>query len=390
MAPIIRTARLSPSLDVRICVTGQHREMLDQALEFFCICPDHDLAAMQNNQDLSSVTARVLERLRPVLLAERPDLVMVQGDTVSAFAGSLAAFFERVPVGHIEAGLRTNDVQSPFPEEAMRQMITRLAAFHFAPTAENVNALRAEGVAADHIFLTGNPGVDSVLWTRERLRGRRVNPLSRYADMQTVQRIQAAKRVILVTGHRRENLGVRLGDVCLALGDIATQHPDVAIVYPVHPNPSVRDQVSGALVQFANIFLLPPLDYPAFVHLMDLSSLIVTDSGGVQEEAPALGKPVLVTRTATERMEAVRAGAARVVGTERGEIVRAVNELLQSADRGPQPERTPFGDGSAAEKIVRIVEQYSINRATASLQALMTALGTSVMPQVRVPDVTAR
>ncbi|MFZ0589436.1 MAG: UDP-N-acetylglucosamine 2-epimerase (non-hydrolyzing) [Bryobacteraceae bacterium] len=361
MAPVIRAAKNTPGLDVRSCVTGQHREMLDQVLRFFCICPDHDLAAMQQNQDLSSLTTRVLDGLRPVLLAERPDMVLVQGDTVSALAGALGAFFERIRVGHIEAGLRTHDLQSPFPEEAIRQMVSRLASLHFAPTEMNVEALLKEGVPRRAVFLTGNPVVDSVLWTRDRIRSSRMDPLSEVIDRDALREIERASHVILVTGHRRENFGIGLREICGAVAAIALERPDAAIVFPVHPNPTVREQVYNSLQNAKNVFLLPPLEYPAFVHLMDKSTLILSDSGGVQEEAPALGKPVLVTRATTERMEAVDTGAVRIVGTSRRNIVRAVNEVLDAAEQGRilMPPTTPFGDGHAAEKIVDIIRQQA-------------------------------
>lgn len=381
MAPIIRAARNSPELDVRICVTGQHRDLLDQVLDFFCICPDHDLAAMQHDQNLSGLTARILEGLRPILLAERPDFVLVQGDTISAFAGALAAFFENIPVGHVEAGLRTHDLSAPFPEEGLRQMITRLANLHFAPTEKNVAALLDEKVSIENICLTGNPGVDAVLWTRDHVRRSRINPLSRYLGRCATDHIDHAEHVILVTGHRRENFGSGLQGICAALAEIADQHPYTAIVYPVHPNPNVRDHVYTWLGPHRNIFLLPPVDYPAFVHLMDISSLIVTDSGGVQEEAPALGKPVLVTRRSTERTEALDSGGARVVGTETSEIVLAIKEVFDRRDGCDRkwPPTMPFGDGSAAEKIVRIIEQrtFAENRFSASIQALIAAVGYS-------------
>jgi UDP-N-acetylglucosamine 2-epimerase (non-hydrolysing) len=374
MAPVIRAARNTPDLDVRTCVTGQHQEMLDQVLRFFCICPDHDLSAMQQNQDLSSLTARILEGLRPVLLAERPDLVIVQGDTVSALAGALGSFFERIRVAHVEAGLRTNDLQSPFPEEAIRQMVSRLASLHFAPTDVNVEALLKEGVPRRAVFLTGNPVVDSVLWTRDRIRSSRVDPLSQVVDRTVLEAIGRASHVILVTGHRRENFGIGLREICGAVAAIALERPDAAIVFPVHPNPSVRDQVHNSLQTVNNVFLLPPLEYPAFVHLMDKSTLILSDSGGVQEEAPALGKPVLVTRATTERMEAVDTGAVRIVGTSRRNIIRAVNEVLDTAEQGciPMPLTTPFGDGHAAEKIVAIIRQQAAfdRRPSLALQVL--------------------
>jgi UDP-N-acetylglucosamine 2-epimerase (non-hydrolysing) len=384
MAPVIRAARKAPDLDVRICVTGQHRGMLDQVLQFFCICPDHDLSVMQHNQDLASLTARILEGLRPVLLAERPDLVIVQGDTVSALAASMAAFFERVRVAHVEAGLRTHDVRSPFPEEAIRQMISRMAGLHFAATESNRQALLAEGVPNRAVFLTGNPVVDSVLWTRARVRGARVNPLLEVLRS-ALQRLERASHVILVTAHRRENFGAGLREICAAVADVANHRSDAAIVFPVHPNPNVRNQVHSALEALDNVFLTAPLEYPAFVALMDKCSLIISDSGGIQEEATALGKPLVLTRTTTERMEAVDCGAVRLAGADCDNIVRNVHALLDAAESGRLPEFSvcPFGDGSAADEIVAIIRRQAAYdaRPAISLQALAAALGSSVVPQ---------
>jgi UDP-N-acetylglucosamine 2-epimerase (non-hydrolysing) len=385
MAPIIRAARKSPQLDVRVCVTGQHRELLDQALNFFCICPDHDLSVMHHNQDLNSLTARILTGLRPVLMAERPDLVLVQGDTISAFAASLVAFFEHIPVGHVEAGLRTNDLSSPFPEEAMRQMITRLAALHFAPTQANVDTLLKEGVIPRNIHLTGNPGIDAVLWTRNKVRQSRVHPLTAYVSVSDLRRIEQSDHIVLVTAHRRENFGAGLRDLCNAVSQIAGGHPTTAIVFPVHPNPNIQGPVHAELDCFRNVFLLPPLDYPAFVHMMDSSSCIVTDSGGVQEEAPALGKPVIVARANTERMESISNGTTCLAGTDIRDIVSAADEILRLPKTSNiTPASSPFGDGFAAEKIVRIIEQQTFveDRTTASLQALIAALGLATGPGV--------
>jgi UDP-N-acetylglucosamine 2-epimerase (non-hydrolysing) len=379
MAPVIRAARNSPNLNVRVCVTGQHRDLLDQVLAFFCLCPDHDLAVMDHNQDLNSLTARILSGMRPVLLMERPDLVLVQGDTVSAFAGSLAAFFERIPVGHIEAGLRTSDISSPFPEEAMRQMITRLGTIHFAPTEGNAEALRKEGVPPRGIHVTGNPGIDAVLWTRSKVRKSRVNPLASYVSVSELRRIEQSDRMILVTAHRRENFGPGLGELCKAVTSIAEQYPHTAIVFPVHPNPNVHGPVHAALGYFPNVFLLRPVDYPAFVYLMDASSCIITDSGGVQEEAPALGKPLIVTRANTERTESLLAGVSCLAGTDVGHIVGGVDEILRlpKQTQAGTAGSSPFGDGLAAERIVQILEDRALlqDRGVISLEALIGAVG---------------
>jgi UDP-N-acetylglucosamine 2-epimerase (non-hydrolysing) len=392
MAPVIQAARKAPDLDVRICVTGQHRGMLDQVLQFFCICPDHDLSVMQHNQDLSTVTARILEGLRPVLLAERPDLVIVQGDTVSALAASMASFFERIRVAHVEAGLRTHDLRSPFPEEAIRQMISRMTSLHFAATESNRQALLAEGVPPRAVFRTGNPVVDAVLWTRARVRTSRVNPLSEVLDRAVLQQLERASHVILVTAHRRENLGAGLREICAAVADLARHRGHAFFVFPVHPNPNVRNQVHSALESLENVFLAPPLEYPAFAYLMDKCSLIVSDSGGIQEEAAALGKPVVLTRTTTERTEAVDCGAVRLAGPDRDSIVRHVHALLDAAEAGhpSAPIVCPFGDGNAAEEIVAIIRRQAFYDAqpTISLQALAAALGNSITPQAE-PETTS-
>jgi UDP-N-acetylglucosamine 2-epimerase (non-hydrolysing) len=357
MTPIIRVARRFPDIEVRICVTGQHRELLDQVLGFFRILPDYSLDVMRPNQDLNGVTARILEGIRPVLLSERPDLLMVQGDTVTAFAAALAAFYERIPVGHVEAGLRTYDLEGPFPEEGMRQMLTRLATFHFAPTQHNVTTLIREGVAAGQIFLTGNPVIDSVLWTRDRLSRMKGSPLLDFTSRQNSDRIASTKKLILVTSHRRENFGCGLRNICGGLSEIAAGFPDATIVFPVHPNPNVTEPVNRHLGHFANVMLLPPVDYPAFVYLMDRSSIIISDSGGVQEEAPALGKPVLVTREATERMEAMTSGLVEVVGANRQVIVSRLKAHLTDESKPTGTSVSPFGDGSAGEKIVDAIRE---------------------------------
>jgi UDP-N-acetylglucosamine 2-epimerase (non-hydrolysing) len=386
MAPVIRAARTSPYVDVRVCVTGQHRELLDQVLNFFCICPDHDLDVMHHNQDLNSLATRILAGLRPVLMAECPDLVLVQGDTLSAFAAALAAFFERIPVGHIEAGLRTYDLASPFPEEAMRQLITRLSSIHFAPTQANADSLMKEGILPRSIHVTGNPGIDAVLWTRERVRNRRVNPLAAHLSISQIRQVDESKHVVIVTTHRRENFGPGVRELCQAVRQIASDHPEAALVFPVHPNPQVQEPVHAALRTCRNVFLLSPLDYPSFVQLMDSSSLVITDSGGIQEEATALGTPLIVTRLTTERMEAVAAGASSLTGTDVDSVVEAADRILRKP-RALRPFRgssSPYGDGCAANKIVQTIEELTFveDQATASLQALIGALGYAKQPAV--------
>lgn len=328
--------------------------MLSQALDFFGIAPDYHLNAMRENQDLPGLTARILQSLAPVLARERPEMVMVQGDTVSSFAAALAAFYARIPVAHVEAGLRTYDLSAPFPEEGLRQLTARLAATHFAPTEGNRRALLAEGIAADRIVVTGNTVVDALLFARKKLSASPLSPLRAYLTDQQFERVRNAPRLLMVTAHRREHFGAGLRKICLALRAIADNHPEALLVYPVHPNPNVTSMVGELLSGCANILLTRPLDYPAFVSLMETSYLIITDSGGVQEEAPTLGKPVLLLREATERREAVESGQVRIVGTDPQCIVAAVHELLTSevGYRRMIARINPYGDGYAASRIV--------------------------------------
>ncbi len=354
LAPVIQQAANTPGLLCRICATGQHREMLSQALDFFGIAPDYHLNAMRENQDLAGLTARILQSLVPVLARERPEMVMVQGDTVSSFAATLAAFYARIPVAHVEAGLRTYDLSAPFPEEGLRQLTARLAAIHFAPTEGNRRALLAEGIPADRIVVTGNTVVDALLFARKKLSAFPLSPLRAYLTDEQFERVRNAKRLVMVTAHRREHFGAGLRNICLALRAIADNHPEALLVYPVHPNPNVAPMVEKLLSGCANILLTRPLDYPAFVSLMEASYLIITDSGGVQEEAPTLGKPVLLLREATERREAVESGQVRIVGTDPQCIMAAARELLTSEAgyRRMIAGINPYGDGHAASRIV--------------------------------------
>ncbi|MGH9581820.1 MAG: non-hydrolyzing UDP-N-acetylglucosamine 2-epimerase [Bryobacteraceae bacterium] len=357
LAPVIHQAAKTPGLVCRVCVTGQHREMLRQVLNFFRIEPDYDLRVMRDNQDLAALTGRILHALAPVLDSERPDIAMVQGDTVTSFAAALAAFYARIPVAHVEAGLRTHDLSAPFPEEGLRQLTARLAAIHFAPAARNMRALVAEGIPADRIVVTGNTVVDAVLFARKKLAASPLSPLRAHLTDAQIERVRNSPRVIMVTAHRRENFGGGLRNICVALRAIAESHPEVLIVYPVHPNPNVARAVERYLSGCSNILLTGPLDYPAFVCLMDASYFIVTDSGGVQEEAPSLGKPVLVLREATEREEAIETGQVRLVGADPLRIVAAARELLtsQASYRRMVSHTNPYGDGQAAARIVNRV-----------------------------------
>ena len=329
------------------CVTAQHREMLDQVLSVFRVVPDYDLDLMKEDQCLSDLTARVLTAVDGVLEREQVDIVLVQGDTTTTFATALAAYYHRIPVGHVEAGLRTGNKFSPYPEEINRKLTTAIADIHFAPTATNRQNLLAEGVPESAIHVTGNTVIDALLWVRERIRAEK-------KEFPELGGIDFGKRVIVVTGHRRESFGPGFVSLCDALRDIAASHPEVQIVYPVHLNPNVRRPVLELLSGLPNVTLLEPLDYEPFVSLMDKSFFIITDSGGVQEEAPSLGKPVLVARDTTERPEALASGGVVLVGTARDVIVRQAERLL--TDPGAYGRmahvQNPYGDGQACSRII--------------------------------------
>ncbi len=354
MAPVVRALRAAEGFESLLCVTAQHRDMLDQVLELFELEPDHDLDLMRDRQTLPSLPARALTGIAGVLEAERPDVVLVQGDTTTAFAGALAAFYAGVPSGHVEAGLRTGDLAAPFPEEANRLLVDRLASFYFVPTEHCRRALAAEHVPAERVWLTGNTVVDALLWVRDRVRRA---PLEHHRDAlgSAYPTVAGEMPMVLVTGHRRESFGAGFQRICRALRTLAEKHPEVEIVYPVHLNPEVQEPVHRTLCDLPNVHLLAPLAYPPFVRLMDRCTFILTDSGGVQEEAPALGKPVLVMRAVTERPEGVEAGTARLVGTDPRRIVAEAERLLADpgAYRAMSKAHSPFGDGRAAERIAR-------------------------------------
>ena len=342
MAPLVLRLRLD--FDVRVCVTGQHREMLDQVLELFQITPDYDLNLMKPNQNLSNLTGEILNGVTNILLQDKFDWVLVQGDTTSTMAGTMAAFYQKVPVGHVEAGLRTYNFGSPFPEELNRQVTSKMARLHFAPTAKNKQNLLNEGFSENSISITGNTIIDALNWVLEH---------SAEMDLEFPFDIKQS-RTILVTGHRRENFGDGFQQICEALQTIAKQKPDVQIVYPVHLNPNVRDPAYRILSNLPNLHLIEPLEYQQFVYLMNQSTLILTDSGGLQEEAPSLGKPVLVMRDTTERTEAVEAGTVKLVGTNKQTIVDETMQLLNNSEayRKMAFAHNPYGDGSASEKIM--------------------------------------
>lgn len=344
MAPLVKVLHEWPGIEQKVCSTGQHREMLGQVMDFFEIKADFDLAIMQPGQDLTDITCRILQGMRSIFEQYRPDWVLVHGDTTTALSATLAAFYAGIKVGHVEAGLRTGNLSSPFPEEANRLLVDRLAAAYFAPTQRNIDTLLGEGVPPGQIALTGNTVIDALLWAKEKVRG--------FSDQvpAPVQKIfQEDQRVLLVTGHRRENFGEGFEQICDALQTLARRFPDLSIVYPVHLNPNVQQPVQKYLADIPNIFLTSPFDYPDFVFAMKNSWLILTDSGGVQEEAPSLGKPVLVMRDTTERPEALEAGTVQLVGADRERIVRAVSEYWLNGS--PPMAANPYGDGHASERI---------------------------------------
>jgi UDP-N-acetylglucosamine 2-epimerase (non-hydrolysing) len=354
MAPVVRALEAEPGVESRVCVTAQHRGMLDQVLDFFRIEPDHDLNLMEHAQGLADVTSRVLRRVQEVISLEKPDLVLVHGDTNTTMSASLAAYYSRTPVGHVEAGLRTGDRYAPWPEEMNRRITGVLASVHFAPTDSARRNLLAENVADEAVVVTGNTVIDALLWTRDRLEaeeGRRTIYDRRFAFL------DRGKRLVLVTGHRRESFGEGFEHICGALSDLAGRG-DVEVLYPVHLNPMVRGPVEAMLAGTEGVHLVEPTDYPTFVFLMARSHIILTDSGGVQEEAPSLGKPVLVLRDTTERPEAVEAGTVRLVGTDRDAIVREASKLLDDDSWYDRMSRAhnPYGDGRAAPRILEAVK----------------------------------
>lgn len=361
MAPLVKALQADSFFDARLVVTAQHREMLDQVLGLFALHPEYDLDVMRPGQDLYDVTSKVLLGLREVLSDFKPDLVLVHGDTATTFAGTLAAFYQQIPVGHVEAGLRTGDLYAPWPEEANRQLTGRLARWHFAPTERNKNSLLAEGISEKEVLVTGNTVIDALQWVVQKIEQtpalqREINGALDGAGLEVEL---SSQRYVLITGHRRENFGGGFENICQALSALAETNPDVHFVYPVHLNPNVQGPVKRLLEGLANVHLIEPLGYEPFVYLMQNSYLVLTDSGGVQEEAPGLGKPVLVMRDTTERPEAVEAGTVRLVGTDSSVIRDAVQELL---DDDAVYERmslahNPYGDGKACSRIVEFLKE---------------------------------
>jgi UDP-N-acetylglucosamine 2-epimerase (non-hydrolysing) len=359
MAPVVKA--LSKKANVKICVTAQHREMLDQVLTLFEIIPDYDLDIMKPGQDLFDVTSHVLLGVKKALLSERPDIVLVHGDTTTSMTTAMAAFYLKIPVGHVEAGLRTHNINSPFPEEFNRQIISKIATFHFAPTEVARQNLLDEKIGDEQIYVTGNTVIDALLSMVERARSVNFSDVI-LKDAPFLEQKNGASRVILVTGHRRENFGQGFEEICQALCDIATDNPSVNIVYPVHLNPNVREPVNRILSNISNVHLIEPMEYLAFIKLMDLSYLILTDSGGIQEEAPSLGRPVLVMRDTTERPEAVKAGTVKLVGTNKKEIVKIANQLLTDDKfyKRMSKASNPYGNGEAGNIICDILVDGSL------------------------------
>lgn len=358
MAPVVHALAADPDFEGRVCVTGQHRDMLDQALALFEISPDADLSVMQPGQHLSDLTARILSGMRPVLAQERPDVVLVHGDTTTTLATTLACFYDRIPVGHVEAGLRTHDLEAPFPEEANRVLADQICRFHFAPTEKSRQNLLAERLDPKNVWVTGNTVIDALLWVRDRVAQ---TPPETWASAYgpALGVFGHERPLVLVTGHRRENFGQGFLDICRAIAELARMHPGVDFVYPVHLNPNVQGPVYQTLGDIPNVFLLRPLEYAPFVRLMDRATLLLTDSGGIQEEAPSLGKPVLVMREVTERPEAVDAGTVLLVGTDAGKIIDGVHRLLTDADAFAVMARAhnPYGDGHAAPRILAALRE---------------------------------
>lgn len=364
MAPLVHACKATAELDTIVCVTGQHRQMLDQVLEIFDIRPDLDLDLMKAGQDLFDVTSSVLLGMRDVLKTHKPDIVCVHGDTTTAYATATAAFYLGIPVAHIEAGLRTHDVQSPFPEEFNRQVIGKVATFHFAPTASTRENLLQEGVPAKRIFVTGNTVIDALFWVIARLETKDAlqRPSINRLLTEQLHFDLSSNRFVLITGHRRENFGQGFLSICEAIKQLAIAFPSVQFVYPVHLNPNVQAPVKDLISGHQNIHLIEPLEYEAFVYLLKHAYIVLTDSGGIQEEAPSLGKPVLVMREVTERPEAVTAGTVKLVGANTENIVKGISALLrdENAYQSMALAHNPYGDGKAVSRIVDAISKAQI------------------------------
>lgn len=365
MAPLVKEFQKFPDkFETVVCVTGQHREMLDQVLHIFEISPDYDLNIMKQGQDLYDVTARVLTGMRDVLKEAKPDVVLVHGDTTTSTAAALAAFYQQIPVGHVEAGLRTYNIYSPWPEEMNRQITGRIATYHFAPTPLSKQNLLAESVQEGNIYVTGNTVIDALYMVVDKIKNDKVldaelENLLKQAGYD-INRLVGGKKLVLITGHRRENFGDGFINMCTAIKDLTKKYPDVDFVYPMHLNPNVRKPIHEVfgenLSNLGNMFFIEPLEYLSFVYLMEKSTIVLTDSGGIQEEAPGLGKPVLVMRDTTERPEALDAGTVRLVGTNYDKIVKEVSALIDNEDCYRQMSQAvnPYGDGKACGRIIEM------------------------------------
>ena len=358
MAPIVKALQNDPFFTSTMCVTAQHRQMLDQVLNLFDLSPDYDLNIMKKDQDLYEITSKILLGVRDVLEQEQPDMILVHGDTTTCFAGTLAGFYAQVPIGHVEAGLRTGNLMAPFPEEANRVMTSRLAQLHFAPTEQARQNLLDEQVPPETISLTGNSVIDALLWVREKVANQKEwgKTFSSATEV-----ILGGHPFVLITGHRRENIGTGFLNICSAISTLATQNPDVHFVYPVHMNPKVQKPVYSALGHHDNIHLIAPLDYAPFVYAMDRCIFILTDSGGIQEEAPSLRKHVLVMRDSTERPEALAAGTVTLVGTDTKRIILEAEKLLRESEINHVNTliHNPYGDGNTAEKIKQTLHIFA-------------------------------
>ncbi len=358
MAALIKTLKNNKKFQTLICVTGQHRDMLDQVLNLFSIDPDIDLNIMEKKQDLTSITKSILQKLQPELEKYQPDLILVHGDTTTTFAASLAAYYQQIKIAHVEAGLRTYNIYSPWPEEGNRKMVSNLASIHFAPTQMAKNNLLTEGIPENRIYVTGNTVIDSLLYMKNVINESNLKEQFDYE----FSFLNQYTKFILITGHRRENFGVGFENICKAIYALSVKYPHIGFVYPVHLNPNVISPVSKILGHQTNIHLIEPKSYDRFVYLMDKSYLIMTDSGGIQEEAPSLGKPVLVMRNTTERPEAISAGTAILVGTEIEKIINITSNLLENYELYLELRTicNPYGDGTAAKQICEIISKGEI------------------------------
>jgi len=358
MAPLVKAFKKESSIESRVCVTAQHREMLDQVLDIFDIIPDYDLNLMKPGQDLYDITANVLLGIKGVLSDFQPDIVLVHGDTTTTSATSLSAFYQKIKVGHVEAGLRTGDMYSPWPEEANRQITGILANYHFAPTQNSAENLTIENKSKESIIVTGNTVIDAMFLALDKIENSEELKIKILSNISAQYKIDNSKKLILVTGHRRENFGQGFINICEALKTIALNNSDIDIVYPVHLNPNVQEPVKKILSNVSNVYLIDPLQYESFIYLMNKSHFIITDSGGVQEEAPSLGKPVLVMRDTTERPEALEAGTVKLVGTNSQKIIQEAQKLLDDNKEYEKMSKShnPYGNGQACEKIVKFIK----------------------------------